>query len=519
MAFTVNNWTVTRLGEEAADPVVGTNAATTATTVALSPKFVDTAPVTYVFKDNIPNDEKANDLRFDLDLRINNASDFGFGGLTVDTLTMGTAFYPGNSSHPALAHFHPASGTPPAQVFAHSGYNTGTGKSTGTDLNGATHVYLTDKGQAWGPEASWSAAKVHHWDGQFALITTPVPLGDHGGMMAGLNGGPHFTWKGVWEATKDAESFTDEAGDVLAYGKAGDNLMSGGYGRDGLVGGSGNDTLNGDQDGDFLWGQTGDDSLYGGDGDDCLDAGPGADTLNGGGGNDWMAGGAGNDQYVVDAQYDHVVEAYDGGYDRVDCKIMDYSMTNGIEEVTLGHSVGLTVNGNETSNLITGNGFDNQFYALSGDDTLVGGDGNDLLDGGFGNDLLKGQAGEDTLDGGGEKDVLRGGGGKDQLTGGGDADRFDFDTIQEAGKGADGDTVTDFSHAQGDRIDLSGIDAKAGAGNDSFSFIGTDAFGAAAGQLRWTGNAVEGDVNGDGTADFTIHVTGVSAMAADDFIL
>ncbi|MCW2242474.1 calcium-binding protein [Azospirillum canadense] len=469
--FTVNNWTVTTLGAEKAAPVV--NVTGTSGTVALAPSFTDSAPVAYLFQDNLPNDI-ANDLRFDLDLKLHNASDFAMSAFTVDTLTIGPTNYVGNTAHPTLAHFHGAT-TPTASTVGYAGYNTGTSTYLGDkQLNGANHVYLTDP-QWNGQQVSFGASKVHHWDGQFALITTPVIQGDFGGQLAGTTGGKHFTWEGFWSAKQVGESHTGEASNDLLYGQDGNNLLSGGYGRDGLVGGAGNDTLNGDQDYDFLWGQTGNDSLSGGDGNDWLDGGAGADTLNGGSGNDWMAGGAGDDLYIIDAPGDAVQEFIGGGYDKVQCSVQDYTMTNWIEEVTLGHSAGLTVNGNETDNVINGNGFNNQFYGLSGNDKLIGADGDDLLDGGFGNDTLKGDAGTDTLDGGGEADVLYGGAGKDTLYGGEgndllygdqDDDWLSGDLGQDTltgGAGADTfafqpggghDLITDFKGAQNDRIGI-----------------------------------------------------------------
>ncbi|HMC92055.1 MAG TPA: RTX toxin, partial [Allosphingosinicella sp.] len=62
------------------------------------------------------------------------------------------------------------------------------------------------------------------------------------------------------------------------------------------------------------------------------------------------------------------------------------------------------------------------------------------------------------------------------------------------------------------------------AGDQAFSFIGANAFGNHAGELRaefangvWT---VQGDVDGDGNADFTILVTTANGhqMASTDFI-
>ena len=69
---------------------------------------------------------------------------------------------------------------------------------------------------------------------------------------------------------------------------------------------------------------------------------------------------------------------------------------------------------------------------------------------GFGDTLL-GNSGANNFSGQGGDDRLDGRGGNDTLTGGLGADTF----VYSNGGGAD--TITDFSHAQGDRIDLSGL--------------------------------------------------------------
>jgi VCBS repeat-containing protein len=74
------------------------------------------------------------------------------------------------------------------------------------------------------------------------------------------------------------------------------------------------------------------------------------------------------------------------------------------------------------------------------------------LVGANGPQTLIGTADADNLNGYGGNDVLSGLGGNDTLTGGTDADTF----VYENGGGAD--VITDFSHVQGDKIDLTGVD-------------------------------------------------------------
>jgi Ca2+-binding RTX toxin-like protein len=105
-----------------------------------------------------------------------------------------------------------------------------------------------------------------------------------------------------------------------------------------------------------------------------------------------------------------------------------------------------------------------------------------------------------------------GGTGRDVLVGSAQADFFHFTSSIDSGTTAVArDLVTDFEDGW-DAIALDRINAKAGtAANDAFTFIGTDMdFRGQAEELRAihtaTGLRVQGDVNGDGRADFAIDI-------------
>ena len=76
------------------------------------------------------------------------------------------------------------------------------------------------------------------------------------------------------------------------------------------------------------------------------------------------------------------------------------------------------------------------------------------------------------------------------------------------------------------KIDLSAIDANSThAGNDAFAFIGAEDFHYIAGELRavFDGDAwrIEGDIDGNGVADFVLAVTTANghALGVTDFTL
>jgi parallel beta-helix repeat protein len=166
---------------------------------------------------------------------------------------------------------------------------------------------------------------------------------------------------------------------------------------------------------------------------------------------------------------------------------------------------------------LDGGAGDDELVGSDGSDLLVGANGADHLSGGAGRDILLGGAGRDVLIGGAGRDVLVGGGGVDTMVGGAGGDTFVFGRASAA---VAGDVVEDFSRSQGDRIDLRGIDAHTNAaGNQSFSFIGSEDFSGDAGELQYRNSEIAGDVDGDKTADFYIEIANHVRLVADDFIL
>jgi RTX calcium-binding nonapeptide repeat (4 copies) len=159
--------------------------------------------------------------------------------------------------------------------------------------------------------------------------------------------------------------------------------------------------------------------------------------------------------------------------------------------------------------------------ATKGNDLLIGSDKNDKLSGLAGNDTLDGAMGDDVLDGGVGIDVLIGGAGKDKLTGGAGADTFKFASANESTFWSM-DTITDFKHAQGDKIDLSAIDSNANvAGNQAFSLEKAFSTTDATGQLYFDAKThiLYGSTDADSAPEFAITLSGVSTLVAADFVL
>jgi Ca2+-binding RTX toxin-like protein len=312
------------------------------------------------------------------------------------------------------------------------------------------------------------------------------------------------------DVLSNIQNITGSAFNDTIEGDGGNNVLSGGAGIDLLTyanatagvnvslaigtaqntGGAGIDTitlfenLTGSAFNDTLTGSTAANVLTGGGGDDSLVGGAGADT---------MVGGTGDDTYSVDNAGDVVIENPGEGTDTV-LSSVTYTLSANVENLTLTGTAAINGAGNAAANVITG---------------------------GAGNNILAGLGGADSLSGGAGNDTLNGGAGDDTLSGGVGADRFVFADV--AG-GVGIDTITDFSETELDKIDLAGIDANTAlAGDQAFTFIGSAAFHNIAGELRFAvaggGLAVQGDTNGDGIADFTLNLSGVSTLVSGDFFL
>jgi predicted extracellular nuclease len=261
-------------------------------------------------------------------------------------------------------------------------------------------------------------------------------------------------------------------------------------------------TFNGsaETDGRFMiFGGQGNDNLTGGAGNDGFYFGPGGftsgDIVNGGGGT--------NDQIGLDGDYTITLG---GNFSNIEVIVLlpGPAATPNTFEITAADSLTasgqtMCIFGLQVTTVIQFNGT----AETDGNLRIYGGTNGDYLIGGGGNDWIFGGAGADNLTGGLGNDV------------------FYYDDASQSNQLV-GDAIYDF--ASGDKIDVSGIDAVAGVGDDAFTYIGAGAF-TAAGQLRVEdlGGAylVQGDIDGDGNADFQLTFIPADAhpITSGDFVL
>ncbi|MEN2990333.1 calcium-binding protein [Tistrella sp. BH-R2-4] len=363
----------------------------------------------------------------------------------------------------------------------------------------------------------------------------------------------------------------------LLTGLGGDDVLRGRGGADILDGGNGFDTISytdakaavrldlmrmgtqGDAAGDYFISI---EAVNGSHFNDLIEGDAASNTLAGFGGDDVLRGRGGAD-------------TFDGG-DGFDTVSYTDAAGGVIADLILGGTAGdaasdrfiaiEAINGSHHDDLLTGNAGDNTLAGFGGDDVLRGRGGADKLDGGDGIDTVSyagatealrvdlstgiGMLGDaegdryiaiEAVDGGNAADLisgtddmnllngfrgndaLRGRGGADSLSGGAGADRFVYEAVTDSIMTAR-DRIIDFSGAEGDRVDLSLIDARPDtAGNDAFSFVGTGGYTGVGGQVRVAtysiGIMALADIDGDRRTDFAVALEGVFSLTDGDFIL
>ena len=371
--------------------------------------------------------------------------------------------------------------------------------------------------------------------------------------------------------SNSSDTLTGDSGVNTLDGGSGNDILRGGLGADILIGGAGNDSILGtgaaddddDDDDDTV-------SYLSDSGSVVVDLTAGTAT-DGFGGTDSLsgienvAGSTFSDTFTGNSANNDFEG--NGGVDTV-----DYSATSLGVNVTLGGSAtgseigtdnlsGIenilggtgndTITGDSGNNTLTGGAGDDIVAGGGGFDTLVAGSGagNDSYDGGAGTDtvtfasttmgvtvdLTAGTAtgtetGNDTITGvenvigGSGDDDVTGGTGANSITGGSGSDLFRYTATTDSGIGSGNrDVIADFDGSDtSEDIVLDGL-----SGLSSFSFLGQGAFtgGGTAVEARYvdvgSDTIIELDVDGDGTKDMEIELTGNSGENLDsgDFTL
>jgi Ca2+-binding RTX toxin-like protein len=229
-------------------------------------------------------------------------------------------------------------------------------------------------------------------------------------------------------------------------------------------------TMTGSPSGDWIWTYDGMDTVRGGNGSDTIETGREADRVFGGGGGDSIYGGADGDHLEGEVGADHL-------------------------------------------------------FGSTGGDTLFGGTEDDYLNGENDDDHLYGGAGRDEIYGGAGADTITGEGDQDVMYGGGGADTFVLLDPADSGLSLETvDILAEFNAAEGDRIDLRGIDANTGqAGDQAFTFVGAGAY-TGAGQIRFE-TAPDGhtylafSTDSEPTNEGAIRINGLVTPEASWFLL
>lgn len=354
--------------------------------------------------------------------------------------------------------------------------------------------------------------------------------------------GDSFTNFSRVEGSAHNDSLTGDDNDNRLFGGAGDDVLTGNSGFDLMFGGDGNDRLvAGIDEGDFV----GNEIYRGGAGFDTMVFFGNAGFINGvnhatfseierlefstavhgGGGRftfTWTqfssvevirAGGraAGNPNRIeIDILADglspvNLESLLIGGFSKFDR--IAISGKFGLENDITGSSGRDLIFGSNLKDRLLGGGGKDKLSGSDGRDRILGGEGNDNILGGRGNDALLGAEGDDKVKGGNGSDTVGGGLGLDVLSGNGGADTFRFFLLETMS----GDTITDFGIGGVEFLDFRDSGA-AGFG----SFDGT------AGMLRFVtsgGNGrLEADADGNGEADFTLTLLGVTTLDINSLI-
>jgi Ca2+-binding RTX toxin-like protein len=280
------------------------------------------------------------------------------------------------------------------------------------------------------------------------------------------------------------------------------------------------------------------DTLNGMGGNDTLNGMGGNDVLNGGAGVDISNGGSGNDRLIIAAQADLAVgDTFNGGTgaDTLELQTAGIDLSSvtinvDVERITSPGAVTMTAaqlsafkyveTGAVTVSTAGAVTLQDNFRTTTATFNLnAAGNQIDLTGQGNAAYTVNGGAAVDTITGGNLADSLTGNGGNDLLTGGAGADHFRFTSVTSGqDRIFDFSGTTAFGGGAGDGDDFVFVGLLAG----TFSYVGAAAFvNNGNSQARFSAaNTLQIDTNGNGVADITITVDGLTSatqLVASDF--
>lgn len=355
-----------------------------------------------------------------------------------------------------------------------------------------------------------------------------VFFGKHGGFAGGSEGNDIYKGGSGFDTLsyENTYYFTDDKHGINANLATGRIIDSWGD-KDKA---SGIDELRGSVYNDRMTGSAADESFMGLKGKDMIDGGGGENTI----------------RYDRDAVY--------GGTAGIDARLDKGYVIDGFGNKDTVKNI-QDVDGTSKNDTFVGDGQNNEFHGLAGKDSYDGGGGTDavsfywstdigehgvkvdltksknqIADDGFGNvettksiEAVSGSAFDDTIKlgaangwaaGNAGDDTLIAGTGVQQFYGGSGKDTFVFNDAHAIGtEQGHRDYIDDFSQADGDKIDFSGI--------GGLQFDGTGGFNGSSGEVHYLDQGgytyVYGDVDGDKIADFKLVLKGEIVLTADDF--
>jgi Ca2+-binding RTX toxin-like protein len=276
------------------------------------------------------------------------------------------------------------------------------------------------------------------------------------------------------------------------------------------------DNVTGTNASEYLIGYAGNDNLNAGYGDDTLDGGTGNDILDGGFGTNTAVYSSYKSSFSVSKSGEtYSISSTSDGTDTLS-NIQYLQFADGLVAIDsalpapapvvqpvvtttpitliVTPPTSLIIKGTSSNDFLIGTDSDNKILGMAGDDTLTGGLGNDTLNGGAGKDLLVGGTGADVF-------------------------AFNIDSKNTI------DTFSDFSHQEGDKIDLSIIDADTAKTGDQ-AFAKLDVGATFTGKFTKSGqlffetstHILWGNVDNKAGADFSLQLNGVSGLVVGDFV-